>query len=77
MPTLVRLADLKICMFAGDHNPPHFHVLGPDVAFQVRLDTLQVLRGRAKPSALARAVAWAADNRAMLDREWANLNERD
>lgn len=78
MPTIVRLSDtLKICMYAGDHNPPHFHVLGPDFAFMVRLDTFQVLRGRATAESFAAAVAWAGNNRALLAQKWSELNDRD
>ena len=53
MPTGVHLSEaVRICMFAGDHNPPHFRVLmGDGKAFMVRLDTLQILRGRAEPKA--------------------------
>lgn len=77
MPTLARLAELKICMYAGDHNPPHFHVLGPGYAFMVRLDNLQILRGSATADAFARAVAWASQNRGLLAEKWADLNDRD
>lgn len=76
MPTLVRLSDsVKICMYAGDHNPPHFHVLtGDGKAFMVRLDTLQVLAGAASAKAFASAVAWAVHNREMLAARWSDLN---
>lgn len=30
MPTLVAIGNIRIRMFADDHNPPHFHVLTPD-----------------------------------------------
>ena len=76
MPTIVRLADsIRICMYAGDHSPPHFHVLtGDGKAFMVRLDTLQVLAGTASAKAFALAVAWAVDNREMLAARWRDLN---
>ena len=78
MPTIVRLSEtVRICMYAGDHNPPHFHVLTNDgTAFMVRLDTLQVLAGRASTRAFATAVAWAASNRDLLAGRWNDLNDR-
>jgi hypothetical protein len=30
MATLTRLSKSKLTMYAGDHNPPHFHVLAND-----------------------------------------------
>ena len=30
MATLIRLPRSKLTMYAGDHNPPHFHVLAND-----------------------------------------------
>lgn len=76
MPTIVRLTDtVRICMYAGDHNPPHFHVLtGDGGAFMVRVDTLQILRGTASAEAFALAVGWAADNRETLAARWDDLN---
>ena len=76
MPTVVRLTDsIRICMYAGDHNPLHFHVLtGDGKAFMVRFDTLQVLAGTASARAFALAVAWAADNRELLAEAWEKLN---
>ena len=31
MATLIRLPKSKLTMYAGDHNPPHFHVLAHEV----------------------------------------------
>ena len=68
MPTIVRLSEtVRICMYGGDHDPPHFHVLtGDGNASMVRLDTLQVLAGRASAKAFATAVAWAAEHLDLL-----------
>jgi Domain of unknown function (DUF4160) len=44
MPTLARLSRCKVTMYAGDHNPPHFHVLAHDGAEAwIELDSLQVM----------------------------------
>jgi hypothetical protein len=57
--------------------PPHFHVVGPDIDVQVAIETLQVIRGRFKGTALAEAMAWAAENRTLLLAKWSEFNERD
>lgn len=64
-------------MYADDHAPPHFHLVGPDSNAMVRLGTLEVLRGVADRRDLADAVSWAARNAVMLEAEWRKLNERD
>lgn len=63
-------------MYFGDHNPPHFHVLGRDGAAQVRIDTLEVLvvSGRID---LREALDWADANRAILAQKWAELSGDD
>ena len=55
----------------------HFHLIGPDTDVLIDLRTLQVMRGRYTRQALAEAVAWAADNLAILWAEWRRCNERD
>ena len=79
MPTIKRLSDtLKICMYAGDHAPPHIHVLRTGKpGFTVDLVTFQVSRGTYDPRDFAEAVAWANSHREKLLRKWTDLNERD
>ncbi|MFI5020879.1 MAG: DUF4160 domain-containing protein [Alphaproteobacteria bacterium] len=77
MPTIVRLAGAVIRIFADDHAPPHFHLIGPRSDAQVRLGTLEVLRGVADRRDLAEVAAWVASNPGVLEAEWRRLNERD
>jgi hypothetical protein len=77
MPRIARLANVSIYIHADDHAPPHFHVVGPDTDVQVAIETLQVIRGRFKGTALAQAMAWAAENRTLLLAKWSDFNERD
>ena len=48
MPTIQRLRNFKVCMYADDHDPPHFHVLGPGWSGVIDLDTHTVCRGTFK-----------------------------
>jgi hypothetical protein len=77
MPTIARLSRAAIRIYADDHAPPHFHLIGTRSDAQVRLGTLQVLRGRADRRDLAEAKKWIAGNPGMLEAEWSRLNERD
>ncbi len=60
-------------MYFGDHNPPHFHVLGREGAAQVRIDTLEVMAVSGRID-LREALDWAQTNRAILEAKWAELS---
>ncbi len=63
-------------MYFGDHNPPHFHVLGREGAAQVRIDTLDVIAMSGKVD-LREALDWAAGNQADLQAKWQELSGDD
>ncbi|MBB5049258.1 hypothetical protein HNR60_004034 [Rhodopseudomonas rhenobacensis] len=73
------LSNCRIYIYPGDHNPPHFHLRGPNSRALVDLVTLEVIAGQASRSDLAEVRAWAAraENLALLVSEWRRLNERD
>ncbi|MDR3468837.1 MAG: DUF4160 domain-containing protein [Xanthobacteraceae bacterium] len=73
------LSNCKIYIYPGDHNPPHFHLRGPDSNALVDIGTLEVIKGKASKRDLEEATAWAADpaNAAILVAEWRRLNERE
>ncbi|MEJ0045433.1 MAG: DUF4160 domain-containing protein [Rhodospirillales bacterium] len=77
MPTIQRFGASKICLYADDHRPPHFHIVGREFQVLVAIGDLTVIAGRARAAELAEAMEWARQNRALLARRWAELNERD
>jgi hypothetical protein len=78
MPRLTLLkGGAAIYIYADDHAPPHFHVLGPRTDVQIRIDTLQIMRGRISRSDLIEAIEWATAHPDMLVNKWRELNERD
>lgn len=75
MPTLYSAGAWKITMYAGDHNPPHFHIVTRDrMEAQVAIATLIVLKGEVRANVLKAALAWAAKNRALLEQTWAEMH---
>jgi len=75
MATLSRLAKSKLSMYAGDHNPPHFHVLANDGSEAlIDLASLRVIDGTVRPAVLKEALAWASQNVALLATKWKELN---
>ena len=74
MPILVRLHYCVIAMYADDHNPPHFHILGLDGReAEVRLADLEVTKGKVDRRAVKEAVAWAEPRLSMLREKWDDL----
>jgi hypothetical protein len=73
------LSNCKIYIYPGDHNPPHFHLKGPDSRASVDIMSLELIAGRATKRDLAEVRAWAAkpENLALLVSEWRRLNERE
>jgi len=77
MPTLQRFGSVSLRMYADDHRPPHFHIVGPDFQALVRISDLTTIAGDARPNEIAEAPAWAQAHQEMLALEWVELNERD
>lgn len=76
MPTIARIGNILIRIFADDHNPPHFHVVTPEHEVIVLIADLSVQAGTIDRRSLDAALEWAASNRKVLEDEWNRLNER-
>lgn len=76
MPVLQRFGAVSLRMYADDHRPPHFHIVGPDFQALVRLSNFALIAGDARPGQIAEALAWAEDHKEMLALKWIELNER-
>ncbi len=77
MPTLQRFGSTSLRMYADDHNPPHFHIVGPDFQVLVRISDFAVLTGLASASQIVEALHWAKSNQEVLALKWIELNERE
>lgn len=76
MPTLQRFGAVTLRMYADDHRPPHFHIVGPDFQVLVRISDLTVIAGEARPGQIAEALDWARPRQDALAHKWSELNER-
>ncbi len=73
-PTITfELNGLVLRIFQGDHNPPHFHVIGPDVDFSVEIATFKISAGKYNRKA-KKILNWAKQNRLFLQTEWDKTN---
>jgi hypothetical protein len=77
MPEIIRFARSVLRMYADDHRPPHFHIVGPDFAVMVHIRSLKIISGEARTSDIAEALAWARENQATLEKLWQELSERE
>jgi len=68
---------VKLCMYADDEDPPHFHVRGPGISAKIDLATLKITRGWVPKKELDELVAYASANKPTLYLKWSELNERD
>ena len=73
------LSNCKVHIYPGDHNPPHFHLRGPDSRASVEIMSMEIIAGKASKRDLAEIKEWAAkpENLALLVSEWRRLNERE
>ena len=76
MPILQSFGSVSVRMYADDHRPPHFHIVGADFQVLVRISDLAVVAGEAPASDIAEALDWARREQEKLALKWAELNER-
>ena len=76
MPTLHRFGSVSIRMYADDHHPPHFHIVGINFQVLVRISDLAVIVGDAREAQIAEALELAENHHDMLTLKWVELNER-
>lgn len=75
MPTIIKVGGLKVQVFADDHFPPHFHIVGPDFEVLVAMSSFSILRGGSYHREVQEAMDWAKLNSDVLWKEWARLND--
>ena len=77
MPILHRFGSVSIRMYADDHRPAHFHIVGADFQVLVSIAHLRVIEGRVRNAQISEALDWAKLHQDMLALKWVELNERD
>ena len=76
MPTIKIFGDCAIVINPRDHLSPHFHVIFRDgQRCSIAIASLAVIAGSATPARrLSEALAWAQDNRALLQARWEEIH---
>jgi len=48
MPTIGRVGSLDVLSFRNDHDPPHFHVLGPEFSAKFTISECELLSSKGR-----------------------------
>jgi hypothetical protein len=76
MARIKKFSNTDIRINADDHNPPHFHILGPGFQVAVDLATMEISAGKARSKDIREAMEWAMENVDFLKSEWKRLTAR-
>lgn len=73
MGKLHAIGKVSVRVYANDHLPPHFHIVGVEDEALIAIATLAVLRGVVPDE---RAMDWARRNLDVVRAEWSRVNPR-
>ena len=74
MTTIKKFGKIVIRIHKDDHNPPHFHIDGPDCRAMIAIKDMSIMRGHLSDQG-KQALEWAAGNKLILKVLWKSLNE--
>ncbi len=74
MPTIARFANCSIAVYPQDHNPPHFHLRGPDFELLVEIGSGRLVGRSGRVRDVSEALNWAEEHQALLMEQWQRLN---
>ena len=76
MPTIIRIRNIRIIIWPGDHIPPHVHLLAAGYTARVLIEHAELVEEKGKrPSGLPETIAWIKNNPELLMKNWSTLTE--
>jgi hypothetical protein len=66
----------RLRVYANDHLPPHFHVIGPDDEALVDIVSQTIIEGALPRRYRQKIEAWTAANIDLIKTEWNRINPR-
>ncbi len=76
MARLHQIGNIIIRVYANDHLPPHFHVIGTDDAALVSIASQTVIAGTMPRPHRNDVEAWIAADITVIRAEWNRINPR-
>ena len=75
MPTVAIVDGVKIQFYPDEHVPPHFHAVFAEFVAQIRIDPVEILKGKLPPNKSKSVLDWAAEHRGALFEAWNAMAE--
>ena len=75
MPEVCRFDEIRVYIYPGDHDPPHFHARRAGFRVKVDIATVAVTKGRMPSSVERRLLTWAEEHQAELTRAWERVKD--
>ena len=75
MPTIYRCGPYREQVYSDDHFPPHFHIVSAQLEVLVAISDMTILRGEQHRRKVATVIAWAKENKDVIEREWIRVDE--
>ena len=76
MPRVHSSGSWAIYVYADDHNPPHFHIVGRGWDVKVAIGSGEII-GKGPMAQVSEALEWAVHNQDAVRQAWSTYNERD
>ncbi len=73
MPEVCRFDGIRVYIYPGDHDPPHFHARRADFRVKVDISSIAVTKGWMPSGVERRLLAWAEDHQAELMEAWGRV----
>lgn len=66
MPTITIIDGVKIEVYPGDHNPPHFHATYGEYEVLIVIKSGKIYAGDLPAKQLKKVLAWGKENKQLL-----------
>jgi hypothetical protein len=77
VPTISGFHGITIQMYWDDHRPPHFHVRADGKVASVRIEPVEVLKGKLQRKHFSLVKRWAEIHRIDLEDNWNRARLRE
>lgn len=67
MPTIDTIDGIKVCIYGGEHSPPHFHAIYNGFEVVIEIENSNIYAGDLPNKQLKKVFDWLAGNS-----EWAS-----
>ena len=74
MPTIDTIDGIKICIYGGEHRPPHFHAIYNEYEIVIEIESSEIYAGNLPNKQLKRVFDWFTINATWVLEAFYELN---